>query len=166
MACEIATFGKVMFVLWGEPERQDFATIAAQARALYDARGPFVFIARVPAGAEAPRDSIRQDVSRCMSFLFERCASYHGVLEGTGFKTSAKRAVVATLLLMMRQRHKLYVHATVAEAASAVHPELRGDVEAALRWFEPRGLLNRNLASIAAPPPSFTESSPRRAARL
>src|SRR5271166_4417560 len=107
MACEIAMSGKVMFVLWGKPESRDFETIAAQARALYDARGPFVFVTRVPDGAEAPADSIRQDVSRCMSFLFERCASYHGVLEGSGFRTSAKRAVVATLLLMMRQRRKL-----------------------------------------------------------
>ncbi len=160
MASEIVRTGRVMFVLWGTPERGDFETIAAQARALHDARGPFVFITRVPAGAAAPPDGIRKEVSRCMSLLFERCASYHGILEGSGFTASAKRAVVATLLLMTPHRGKLHIHPKVEDVASAVPPEFAFEVTAVLKTLEPKGLLTRDLASISPPRPSF--APPRR----
>ena len=158
MACEIVKSGRVMFVLWGTPERKDFDSIISEARLLHCARGPFVFVARVPAGAQAPSDALKGDVSRCIGFLLEHCASYHGVIEGNGFTMSAKRAVLATLFLMTRHRGKLHVHPSVNQVADSAPSEMRDDVVAAFKQFEPSGVLGRNLDSIAPPRPAFASS--------
>jgi hypothetical protein len=71
---------------------------------------------------------------------------------------SAKRAVLATLFMMTRHRGKLHVHASVHQVANAAPPELQADVAAALKNLEPRGLLGRNLASIAPPRPAVASA--------
>ncbi len=161
MASEIVRTGRVMFVLWGTPERGDFETIAAQARALHDARGPLRLhhaCARGRGGASRrdPQGSVALHVAPLRALR----ESYHGILEGIGFTASAKRAVVATLLLMTPHRGKLHIHSKVEDVASAVPPEFAFEVKAVLQTLEPKGLLTRDLASISPPRPSF--APPRR----
>ena len=148
MVCEIARANRVMFVLWGKPELSDFDAILDVARQENEAGGPFVFVARAPACAEAPSKSMRSEVSRCISQLIELCASYHGIIEGDGFTVSAKRAILATMFLLTRHRGKLHVHSSVKQVVTSVPLEMRADVKVALKEFDAVGLLRRNLESL------------------
>ncbi len=149
-----------MFVLWGKPELRDFELITDTARKLHETSGPFVLIARVPPGAEPPSEGLRKDVARHLAVVIEHCASFHGIIEGAGFSSATKRAVLAGLFLFTRHRGKLHVHAAVREVVDSAPSGTRVEVIAALKAFEPKGILRRNLDSIAPHGTSFVTIPP------
>ncbi len=160
MACEIVEYKRVLFVLWGKPEPHDLTLLMRRVRALHDKVGPYVFIARVPARAEVPDEMMRKALSRAIAEISESCASYHAVMEGVGFFSAAKRAVLASLFFMSKHRGKFNVHSCIQDVVDHVPYSQKAEVEWALRKFEPRGLLGHNLGSISppatasAPPPA------------
>jgi hypothetical protein len=158
MGCEIVEHKRVFFVLWGKPEPADVAKLRKRVATLYDKVGPFVLIARVPATAEAPSETMRRDLAAAMRDAAKTCASYHAVLEGTGFVSAAKRAVLTTLFIMSGHHGKFHVHSGLDQVLEAVPLPFRGEVMAALRKFESRGLFAHTLLSI--PPPRALASVP------
>src|SRR5215472_2660411 len=129
MASIIAEHRGVLFVLWGSPEIADLAQIRARVAVMRQQPEPIVFIGRVPAGAEAPSESIRKAMADAMAELVPQFASYHGVFEDRGFVGAAKRAVLSTLFLMGGRRAKnCHIHARVDEVVNAAPAERRDDV--------------------------------------
>jgi hypothetical protein len=161
MACVMMEHKRVFFILWGKPEKEDMKPFAERMRVLHEKVGPFVFVARVPAGAEAPGEAERKEITRIIREFGPAWASYHAVMEGTGFAVAAKRAVLASLFLMSTHRGKFHVHSRIQDVHQAVPLDLRDEVSSALRHFEPLGLLKHNLRSIR--PPSGLAIAQRRA---
>jgi hypothetical protein len=153
MACRVVNHGRVVFVLWGDPEMADMDRILQAVSERHRAFGPIVFIARVPPSAAPPSEPIRREIARKLPQVFERCVSYHALLEGEGFVAATKRAAIATIFLMSGGRKRYYVHATHADILRAAPTDYVADVELALKSFESRGLLSNDLAAL--PPDAF-----------
>jgi hypothetical protein len=151
MACEIAEYKRIVLVVWGKPEIADFKRIVDAVEPICKARGPVLLIARIPVGAEAPDQATRSRISSMMPDLMRSCASFHAVLEGTGFVNAAKRAALTTIFMMTGRRMPYHVHARVEDVQQGLAPALVGEFLVAVERFRPRGLLARNLASLFPP---------------
>ncbi|HVZ33505.1 MAG TPA: hypothetical protein VG963_13830 [Polyangiaceae bacterium] len=142
MACDIFTSGRVMLVVWGKPELRDLARVDEAARVAYERHGPLIFIARVPAHAVAPDEDLRGAMAKLLERFTARCATYHTVLEGSGFFAAAKRTALATLFLMTGKRSKHFVHSRCDDVPTALPHELRAELRDALRLFRARRWLD------------------------
>ena len=143
MACEIAVSGRVVLVLWGRPELSDLPRVDGAVRGARAEAGPVIFIARVPAHAEAPDPQVRVAITGMLESFMAQCSSYHTVLEGSGFAAAAKRMVLATIFLMTRRREKSHVHSNCDALLSVATAEERDELTVALRALRERGLLDR-----------------------
>ena len=143
MACEIAVSGRVVLVLWGKPELSDLPRIDQQVRGARAEAGPVIFIARVPAHAEAPDPEVRAAITDMLQTFMSLCSSYHTVLEGSGFAAAAKRMVLSTIFLMTGRREKSHVHSSCDALLSGAPASERVELGAALQALRGRGLLDR-----------------------
>ncbi|HTQ03244.1 MAG TPA: hypothetical protein VMI54_05285 [Polyangiaceae bacterium] len=152
MACEIVSTEGGLFVLWGKPAKADFDRIIERVEHLAAMRGrPVVFITRVPVSAPPPEGETRAHLNSIMPRFIKVCASYHVVLEGTGFVSAVKRAILAGLLQLGWRSGTFFVHESAKSIVAKVERSLRPDVEAILSLADAKGLLT-------APPP---EDGPR-----
>lgn len=143
MACDIASNGPVVFVLWGTPELADLARIlheVAGVERIYGA-GKAVYVARIPQDADAPPAHVRRVLSQKMPAFVERFQSYHVVLEGDGFGATIKRSALVGLNLLCRGRKKVFIHARHEEILREAPVEKRAHLIGAFRTFLPLGLL-------------------------
>ena len=149
MACSLVHRGRVLLALWGRPEHSDIETIVRRVHDRHREAGPLVFIARVPATAEAPDEAVRKEISRRIPTILECCASYHAVLEGSGFVAAAKRAVLTTIFNLSRDRRRYHVHPACSDVLHAIPRSYAAEVATALELFESRGLLSKDLSQLS-----------------
>jgi hypothetical protein len=100
-----------------------------------------VYITRVPVDAPPPEPDVRQRLNEIMPAMRASCSSYHVILEGEGFLSAIKRAIVASLMQVGWPRDTFFVHATPKGVAFKVSLEARRDVEVLLNLAEQQGLL-------------------------
>jgi len=160
MACEIVSTAGGLFVLWGKPTKADFDRILARIEGLAAAKGkPVIFITRVPMAAPPPEGDTRNYLNSMMPRFIRVCSSYHVVLEGTGFVSAVKRAILAGLLQVGWRNGTFFVHENEKGIFAKVERTLRPDAEAILALAEANGLLT------APPPEDRTSAPPRGSAR-
>jgi len=145
MTCELVVDERVVLVVWGTPELDDLVQLEQTICAVYEERGPVVFIARVPPSAPPPDELFRAELTKVLGRFMSRLVSYHAVVEGRGFFAAAKRTVLATIFLMSGQSRAFNVHATVEEVLPAVPPGYREEVRSALSYFRLRGHFAHSL---------------------
>lgn len=143
MACEIAVTGRVVLVLWGKPQATDLPLVERAVERARAASGPVIFIARVPEHAAPPDPHLRDAISAMLDHFLTLCASYHTVLEGSGFAAAAKRMVVSAIFVVTGRRGRTFVHSHCEDVPSVLKPHERAEVEAALQVMRARGLLDR-----------------------
>ncbi len=142
MTCQIISSNGAMFALWGKPAKEDMDLVLDRMRTTAEAAGrPIVYITRVPVDAPPPDPDVRQRLNELMPEMRRACASYHVVLEGVGFVSALKRAILASLMQYGWPRRTFFVHASPKEALFAVSDAHRGDVQAILALAEREGLL-------------------------
>jgi hypothetical protein len=83
------------------------------------------------------------------------CASYHVVLEGSGFVSAIKRAILAGLLQFGWRNGSFFVHESDKGVLAKVERTERADVESILSLARAKGLLT-------APPPEAGPPGTRR----
>jgi hypothetical protein len=150
MACQVISCEGAVFALWGKPAKEDLDLVASRVTQGARASGrPIIYITRIPADAPAPEPDVRQHLNELMPEFQRACASYHVALEGVGFVSSLKRAILAGLMQLGWRRGTFHVHASAREALFSVPRELRRDAETILAMAERQGLLT-------APPPLVT----------
>lgn len=155
MACEILSVEGAVFVLWGKPSKRDLERVVDRVELIASATGrPIVFIARIPKAAPTPDEEARAHMNALMPRFVAVCSSYHAVLEGSGFISAVKRAMLAGLLQFGFRNGTFFVHENVKSIVGKVDREQRATAEAILSLAEQKGLLS------AAPP----EDSPLQAA--
>jgi hypothetical protein len=160
MACEILSIEGAVFVLWGKPSKRDLDRVFDRVELIASATGrPIVFIARIPKSAPAPDDEARAHMNALMPRFIAVCSSYHAVLEGSGFVSAIKRAMLAGLFQFGFRNGTFFVHENVKSIVGKVDREQRATAEAILALAEKKGLLT------AAPPedsPLLTAAGTRR----
>jgi hypothetical protein len=143
MACQIISNEGAVFVLWGKPTIQDADLVINRVQLVAKTSGrPIVFITRVPVDAPPPDPEVRQHINKAMPTMKLVCSSYHVVMEGVGFVSALKRAVLTSLMQFGWARGTFFVHATPKEAVFVVKKEVRRDVESILHLAERQGLIS------------------------
>lgn len=141
MACQIISCEGAVFALWGKPTREDMELVVNRVELMCRTSGrPIVYITRVPVDAPPPDADARKRLDEVMPRMKAACSSYHVVLEGVGFVSAVKRAILAGLMQFGWPRGTFFVHATAKEVVFAVPKEVRRDVEAILNMAERQGL--------------------------
>lgn len=145
MACEIVESTGAVFVLWGRPNRLDFARAFERLRAAVKRNGgKVVFVTRVPDGAPPPDAETRKYLNQLMPSVIECCSSYHVIMEGTGFLAALKRGVLVSLFRIGQRRGMFYVHSSGDEVVRAVGAENEATVRSLLNRARSQGLLDGN----------------------
>lgn len=159
MACDIISVSGAVFVLWGQPTKADIDQVVQRVeQAANEVNRPIVFIARIPKDAPAPEGDARAHMNRMMPRFIQACSSYHAVLEGSGFVSAVKRAILAGLLQFGFRSGTFFVHENVRAIPTSVTRELRPSAESALALAERKGLLT-------APPPEDSKTSDQKSGR-
>lgn len=154
MSCEILSVEGAVFVLWGRPTKADLDRVVNRVELIASASGhPIVYIARIPKTAPAPEGEARAHMNALMPRFISVCSSYHAVLEGSGFVSAIKRAVLAGLLQFGFRNGTFYVHENEKSIVAKVERRDRPNVEAILNLAAARGLLT-------APAPDESASTP------
>ena len=155
MSCEILSVDGAVFVLWGKPSKADLDRVVERVeRVASDAGSPIVFIARIPEGAPAPEGEARAHMNALMPRFIKVCSSYHAVLEGRGFVSAVKRAILAGLSQFGFRNGTFVVHDSEKSVPSKVERSLRPRAEALLSLARTRGLLT------ATSPEDYALASP------
>ncbi len=160
MACEIISVEGAVFVLWGKPTKADFDRVVDRVELIASATGrPIVYITRVPVNAPPPEGEDRAYLNSLMPRLMKACSSYHVILEGSGFISAIKRAILASLLQLGWRNGSFFVHENEKGVVAKVERAVRPDVEAILSLAKAKGLLT------APPPDEAVLPSPRGSSR-
>ena len=146
MACEIIAAEGAVFALWGKPSKADLDRVVERVEGVASASRSVVYITRVPVAAPAPDDAVRQHMNSLMPRFVKVCASYHVVLEGSGFLSALKRGILASLLQFGWRNGTFFVHENEKQVLAKVERSRRPDAEAILNLANQKGLLT-------APPP-------------
>jgi hypothetical protein len=142
MACEIISVEGAVFVLWGKPHETDFERVLNRVELISSASGgPIVFITRVPVKAPPPEGDTRAQMNAMMPRLIKHCSSYHVLLEGSGFVSAVKRAILAGFLQFGFRNGTFFVHENEKGVGSKVERGERSAVEAILNLARAKGLL-------------------------
>jgi hypothetical protein len=142
MAVRIVSCEGAVFAVWGKPTLDDVEIIVSRVRLIAQTSGRrIVYVTRIPVDAPAPEPDVRQRLNEIMPIARELCSSYHVILEGTGFLSAVKRAIVAGLMQLGWPRGTFFVHATYDAVPPRVQWENRRDAEAILALAQSRGML-------------------------
>jgi hypothetical protein len=142
MSCEILSLEGAVFVLWGKPTKDDLDRVVQRVELVASTSGgAIVFIARIPQGSPAPDDEARAHMNALMPRFIKVCSSYHAVIEGSGFVSAVKRAILAGLLQFGFRNGTFVVHESEKSVAGRVDRSMRPRVEALLSLAGTRGLL-------------------------
>jgi hypothetical protein len=142
MACEIINVDGAVFVLWGRPTINDIDRVVARVEQVAaSAGGPIVFVARVPQSAPAPDGAVRAHLNQMMPRFATLCSSYHAVLEGAGFMSAIKRAIMAGLFQFGFRSGTFFVHETERSIAAKTEGVDRARAQAVIGLAAAKGLL-------------------------
>jgi hypothetical protein len=140
MTCATASVGSVYFVRWEKPEVADMRLIVRELSVLHTARRRLLtYIAVAPASSDPPDTTARKAMPSLMNDALAHCEQMYVVMEGSGFKQSLMRSVMAAVFLAGGQRGRVHVHASVEEV---VRVSASSEVASAMRIFAIRGLLS------------------------
>lgn len=143
MACKIISSEAAVFALWGRPTFADVDDVLSAVRSAAKAAGrPVVYITRVPVDAPPPESDVRQRLNEAMPEIRAVCASYHVILEGDGFISAVKRAILASLMQFGWQRDTFFIHASAKQVSIKVARDYRDSVERIFYLAEQEGLLS------------------------
>ena len=148
MSCKIASYRRVVIVVWGKPQLTDVPRVVSAVKAAHDKFGPVVFIARMPSWSEPPPEAVQKEISRNTPAFLDSCVSQHIVFEGEGFASAAKRLALAGIIFVTARRVGHFVHAKVEEVAERVPAVAKADVEVAMQQFRTDGLLDRYIEGL------------------
>jgi hypothetical protein len=142
VACEVISVDGAVFVVWGEPTKQDLDEVVKRVEyAAAEAGRPVVYITRVPEHAPAPEGEVRAHMNALMPRFIKVCSSYHAVLEGRGFVSAVKRMVLASIFQFGFRSGTFFVHDSERSILDKVEPGGRRAVEAILAQAAAKGLL-------------------------
>jgi hypothetical protein len=119
---------RVIVVAWRTPEETDFREIMAEASTLRTRLGRPLLYDSVIGNDAIPTGAVRDMIPTFYASLLSRCDSMHIVLEGSEFEQSIKRSVIASVMLQIDTRGRIFIESSLervqAISPAVVRPEL------------------------------------------
>jgi len=126
---------RVLVSAWKTPEHDDVAAITSELVAARGRLGKAPLYLSVIGPSSLPRGDIRDELVSFYESLLDNCESIHIVIEGTQFEHSIKRSVIASVLLVVPARGRVFIDNTlpgvIAGSPPAIRPELARAAQAA-----------------------------------
>jgi hypothetical protein len=150
---------RVFTMRWGPPALGDAeALLEACEQASRSIGKQLILIMLIPPDVPPPEGAVREAFGRCSGRLLDCCETVHCVIEGDGFKSSIKRSVTTSVLVLSGKRGKMLVHKTFLDALETLRPrlqELKLLSSAIVAAAQVKGLLSKgSRAADAASPPA------------
>jgi hypothetical protein len=155
MSCEIATINRVFIVRWSEPTVEDVKRVLDTLNGAQRAAGrPLIFLAVIPAESAPPPANVRKAMDGALARACADCESVLFIVEGTGFKHTILRTILAANILATGRRGKVFVSSCAEEAIDRAPPEKRMELATALMLAGARGLVTTtNRLTFPKPKP-------------
>lgn len=116
MTINLCSVPGAVFALWGQPTVADVDNLLNELRLCAQRNGgPIVYVARIPTASPVPSAEVRKHIDRHMTELVGLCASYHAVMEGSGFVAALKRGVLMSMQQIAGRSKLFFVHSTAEE---------------------------------------------------
>ena len=142
--------GRLHLMRWGTPTLDDTNRLVLEVqRAHKSLKQPLIGVAIVPADAEPPRDDVRSAMVKRLDDLLQCCERMYFVMEGSGFRQSVMRSVLAGLLLAAGKRGRITVHSDVVTTLALVAPQIGYTIEEIVAHSRAQGLLSNEGVSAA-----------------
>ncbi len=149
MSYQSMQFGRLYLVRWGTATHDDVWSVLREVqRAHATYKQPLIGVAIVPADAEPPTDNVRAAMVKSLDDLLGCCERVYFVMEGSGFRQSVMRSVLAGLLLVGGKRGRIGVHDSVGVALGLAAPLAGHSKEEILAEAYARGVLTRPVAAV------------------
>ncbi len=118
---------RVIVVAWRMPE-DDFRELSALAASEHEKQGRPLLYESVIGRNGIPTGAVREMIPAFYTTLLLHCDSMHIVIEGSEFEQSIKRSVIASVMLQVDTRGRIFIENTLERVAmispAAVRPEL------------------------------------------
>ena len=112
-----------LVVTWSKPELEDVASVVEAAKQLSLRLGKRVkYVAYIPDTLATPERPVRDAMTKSLGVLREYCEDVILVLEGTGFRQSIGRSVLAGIVFVSGKRGQIHICADIDEAAAVAPP--------------------------------------------
>ncbi len=153
MSCEFATINRIFIVKWNEPTLDDVARVlAAHKRATQATGRPMIFLAVIPEDTVPPPANVRKALDDGLPSLCADSEAVHFIVEGTGFKHTILRAILAANILAGSRRGKVFVASSAEEAVCKAAPAARMELTNALMLAGARGFVKTTGLAFPQPP--------------
>ncbi len=140
--------GRMYVVRWGTPAHEDIGMVLRELQRGHSAlKKPLIGLAIVPADCQPPSDDVRAMMVRSLDDLLKCCERVYFVLEGSGFRQSVMRSVLAGLLLVGGKRGRIGVHDDVPSTVGLIASQVGHTREEILAEMRTRGLLTEPVAA-------------------
>lgn len=148
MSCEIVGTERTLYVVWGTPELIDVERVISHLQRRFEkTQERLLYVSRVPVGAPAPTPEVRRLLSARMDVFLRLCSGFCIILEGDGFSSAVKRAVLTSLFFVTLGRGTLHVYSTIDELRKNVTDEWRPELAQLLHLAEQEDLLVGRIPS-------------------
>ena len=117
--------GRVVVSAWKTPELSDVRELAADVAAASARLGRKVLYLSVIGPSSIPTGEIRDEIVGFYQAMLAHAESMHIVIEGTEFQQSAKRSVIANVLLVVPARGRVFIENTIQGVIAASPPGTR-----------------------------------------
>ena len=119
---------RVMCVAWRTPDHDDLTTIIGDISANKARLGRPLLYYSVIGHKGIPQGDVRDKLVGFYTSLLASCDSMHVVIEGSEFEQSIKRSVIASVLLHVQARGRIFIENSLERvqlvSPPAVRPEL------------------------------------------
>jgi hypothetical protein len=119
---------RVLVVAWRAPEEDDIRSIGNELTTEHARIGRPLLYLSVIGKRGIPQGTVRDMIVHFYATILAHCDSMHVVIEGSEFEQSIKRSVIASVMLQLDMRGRIFIESTldrVHQASPAiVRPEL------------------------------------------
>ncbi len=148
MACTKGLFGRVFFVCWENPSIEDVHGIVMDvARARVASGRKLLYIAVAPEDSSLPEPAVRNAMTTGMNATLEHCDEMFLIMEGSGFKNSIMRSIMAAIFLAGGKRDRVSVHRSIGTVLNAVDTNTRNLLVPAIALARANGVLRSEPVS-------------------
>jgi len=149
MSYQSMQFGRLNLVRWGTASHEDVGSVLREVqRAHKTIKQPLIGVAIVPAEAEPPPDDVRAAMVKSLDELLKCCERIYFVMEGSGFRQSVMRSVLAGLLLVGGKRGRVGVYNNIETTLALVAPQIGHTCEELVAEARARGLITQPVAAV------------------
>jgi hypothetical protein len=133
---------RVLVVAWRTPEEEDIRAISAEVAAEHARQGRPLLYQSVIGRQGIPQGHVRHMIVGFYATLLQHCDSMHVVIEGSEFEQSIKRSVIASVMLQIDTRGRIFIEGSLDRVHQASPTAVRATLVHAAKIAEQQHLFD------------------------